>query len=51
MKCVYLCVCVHVCVCARAHRYVLMFILSGLLVSINSWPDYTRWLGYISFCK
>jgi len=31
--------------------YVFMMIFSGLLVSINSWPDYSRWLGYISFCK
>jgi hypothetical protein len=39
-------------VCARGGcRYVFMMIFSGLLVSINSWPDYTRWLGYVSFCK
>jgi hypothetical protein len=49
VKRVYLCVCVLLCVCVR--RYVFMMIFSGLLVSINSWPDYTRWLGYISFCK
>lgn len=24
---------------------------SGLLVSINSWPDSSRWLGYLSFTK
>mmetsp|Transcript_1483 Transcript_1483/g.3563 ORF Transcript_1483/g.3563 Transcript_1483/m.3563 type:complete len:718 (-) Transcript_1483:370-2523(-) len=31
--------------------YVIMMIFSGLLVSINSWPDYTRWVGYLSFTK
>jgi len=31
--------------------YVLMMIFSGLLVSINSWPDSSRWVGYLSFTK
>mmetsp|Transcript_5973 Transcript_5973/g.15184 ORF Transcript_5973/g.15184 Transcript_5973/m.15184 type:complete len:640 (-) Transcript_5973:259-2178(-) len=31
--------------------YVLMMILSGLLVSVNAWPDGTRWIGYLSFTK
>jgi len=31
--------------------YVIMMIFSGLLVSINSWPDSSRWLGYLSFTK
>eukprot|EP00961_Rhodomonas_salina_P074161 996691-Rhodomonas_salina.1 len=26
-------------------------IFSGLLVSITSWPDGSRWIGYLSFCK
>lgn len=31
--------------------YVIMMIFSGLLVSINAWPDSSRWLGNISFTK
>jgi hypothetical protein len=26
-------------------------LFAGLLVSINSWPDSSRWLGYLSFTK
>lgn len=31
--------------------YVMTMIFSGLLVSITSWPDGSRWIGYLSFCK